>query len=226
MNKFHKAILAAGSIGIVATVPIAYAMPFSITGGLFTPNSGYGVDSGNNGENGGRLLDVEFSTTGFAAQNFSLSSVGEFHRFDLGTLSFLESDQGNGGNAGIRSDETYDLGLTASLDFGDFIGTRVVVTGAGEALTGSVADPAVDYILSWNPLTVDFGDGGQIRIALETLSFSGNGSKTQKATVSLLRLPEAVSANAVPEPMTLSLLALGIASIAVTRRKPTKNKNA
>jgi hypothetical protein len=184
------------------------------------------VDSGANAENGGTLLDVRFSTAGFLAQSFVLSDIDEPFTFELGSVSFLESDQGNRGIAGIHNNEDDHLGLTAGFEFGDPIGTTVHVYGSGTATTGRVGDLAVDYILSWTPKIVDLGNGVHIEIALETLSFIGNESKPQKATVSLLRLPDAVSANAVPEPVTLSLLGLGIAGIAVTRRKPTKNKNA
>lgn len=226
MNKFQKSILAASSIGIFAAVPVAYAIPFSITGGSLTPASGYGVDSGTNAENGGTLLDVRFSTAGFLAQSFVLSDLDEAFTFRLGSVSFLESDQGSGANAGIHNNERDSLGLTASFVFGDPTGTTVLVYGSGIATSGRVGDPDLDYTLSWTPKIVDLGNGAQIEIALEELRFNGNGSKTQMATISLLRLPDVVSANAVPEPVTLSLLGLGIAGIAATRRKPTKNKAA
>jgi len=226
MNKFQKSILAASSIGIFAAVPVAYAIPFSITGGSLTPASGYGVDSGANGENGGTLLDVRFSTADFLAQSFVLNDLDEAFTFKLGSVTFLESDEGNRGIAGIHNSEDDHLGLTAGFAFGDPIGTTVVVTGTGKALTGIVSDSDIDYILSWTPKIVDLGNGAQIEIALEELRFNGNGSKTQMATISLLRLPDVVSANAVPEPVTLSLLGLGLAGIAVTRRKPTKSKAA
>jgi hypothetical protein len=226
MNKLQKSILAASSIGIFAAVPVAYAIPFSITGGSLTPASGYGVDSGANGENGGTLLDVRFSTADFLAQSFGLNDIDEAFTFKLGSVTFLESDQGNPGIAGIHNNERDNLGLTASFVFGDPIGTTVLVYGSGIATSGRVDDPDVDYILSWTPEIITLGNGAQIEITLEALSFSGNGSKTQMATISLLRLPDVVSANAVPEPVTLSLLGLGIAGIAATRRKPTKSKAA
>lgn len=226
MNKLHKTLLAAGSAGVLAASPAAHAIPLTIASATFTPGAGYGVDSPPSGENGGTLLDVRFSTAGFAAELFTLNAVGDFHSFDLGTISFLETDQGNGGNAGIRSHETDNLGVALNFTFADPSGLTALLAALGTATPGLISDAAADFILTWTPTTLDLASGHRIGIALENLSFSSNGSQTQRATVTLLRAPAVVSANAVPEPLTLSLVGLGMVGIAATRRRASARKPA
>lgn len=219
MNQIQHMILAATAVAALATAPAAGAMPFSITDGAFAPGSGYGVDAGSSGENGGTLLDVQFSTSGFAAQSFTLSSAGDYFTFNLGTVSFLETDAGNGvGNAGIRTQETDHLEVMANLIFAGPIGTTATITATATAIPGLTSDAAVDYLLAWDPVTVDFGQGGTFEIAMAPLSFGGIGVQDQTATITLLSLPTAGS-QSVAEPATLSLLALGLLGFAATRRK-------
>ncbi len=218
MNAIQHMILTATAAGALAMAPAASALPLAITGGAFMPGSGYGVDPQ---ENGATLLDVRFSTSGFAVQNFSLNNVGDYFTFKFGTVDFRETDAGNGSNAGIRAHETDHLDVMARLVFADGTGIVAEIAAAGTAIPGLIGDPAADYLLAWDPVTVDIGQGGKLEIALAPLSFSGNGLQDQMATVTLLSLPEASHGQAVPEPATLSLLALGLLGIAAARSKPS-----
>lgn len=223
MNTIQRMILAAAAAGALASAPAARAMPFSITSGAFMPGSGYGVDSV---ENGGTLLDVQFSTNGFATQNFILSNVGDSFAFKFGTVNFHEPDAGNGSNAGIRTHETDHLDVIANLVFADPMGITANIAATGTAITGLTRDPDADYVLAWNPMTVDTGLGGQFEIAMAPLNFRGIGPQDQMATITLLTLPAAPQGQSVPEPATLSLVALGLLGFAATRRKPLKSREA
>lgn len=215
MKQIHL-ILAATAVAALTASPTG-AMPFSITDGTFAPGSGYGVDAGSAGENGGTLLDVQFSTSGFAAQLFTLNNAGDYFTFNFGTISFLETDAGNGSNEGIRMHEADHLEVMANLIFAGPIGTATI-SATATAIPGLTSDAAVDYLLAWDPLTVDFGEGGTFEIAMAPLSFSGIGVQHQTATITLLGLPTTGS-QSVAEPATLSLLALGLLGFAATRRR-------
>jgi hypothetical protein len=50
-------------IGACVPAPVTSALPISLLDTTFTPGAGYGIDSGPNGEKGGKLLDVFFAST-------------------------------------------------------------------------------------------------------------------------------------------------------------------
>lgn len=213
-------VLAASlAISFSATAePIA----IGITGASFSLGAGYGNES-NPTESGAAatLLKVAFSTSAFLTQSFSLDLAGppglSSHSFNFGTIVLQEPET----NGGIRAAETDDLGVTASLVFSDAsIGTRTLV-GTGVATPGPVDDAAIDYELTWSPVVVSFGDGGQLRISLDDLSWTGTGrvgSKDLTGTVTLLNAPRQAVANAVPEPSTVMLLGSAFAAFAWRRR--------
>lgn len=213
------ALAASLTFSLAATAePVA----ISITGASFSVGTGYGNES-NPIENGAGAtrLKVAFNTTAFLTQLLSLDLAGppgsSTHSFTFGTIVLQEPEN----NGGIRVAETDDLGVTADLDFADAgIGTATL-TGTGVATPGLVSDAEIDYELTWSPVVVGFGNGGQLRISLDDLSWTGTGpagSKNLTATVSLLSAPRQAVTNGVPEPSTVMLLGSAFAAFAWRRR--------
>jgi len=225
MGKLQRMTLALASVGCLAFAPGVHAIPFNITAAAFTPGTGYGTDADAD-EKDGTLLGVNFSTSGFTVQDFSLNTVGGSYTFDFGSVTMNESNA----HGGIGAAETDSLDVTASFTFVDPIGSiqKVLATGTAFVTTGSVSDIAVDFILDWNTLSVSFGSGGLFDIDLGDLSFTGNGSQTQTATITLRQLPEPISLisdqiaplaiESVPEPGVVPLLSLGLLGLVMARR--------
>jgi hypothetical protein len=221
MNKIFKALAATAVAGFMFVAPAANAVTFTITGGSFAAENGYGI--GNND------LDVTFSTAGYWNTNkvFNLTTVNQqTSLFNFGLITLREDD--------ISQSETGSLGITATFNFTNpfTTSTPLTVTTSGVvANTGPVNDctlcifnpDAVDYTIDWAPTTVDFGAGGKFRIDMTDLSFNDRISLTQTARLTLLALPsEGGNGNAVPEPTTVALLGLGLLGFAASRRKAAK----
>lgn len=209
MNTFRTLCTAA----LLSAAPLAQAIPFAVATASFAPGPGYGID-GN--ENGGTLLNVQFSTAAFAPQNFALTAAGQSFSFTVGTVNLLEPNA----NGGINANELDGLGVSAVLGFTSPTGAAQNVNATGTAVGGSVSDSAADYTLAWSAVQVAFGAGGLYEIDLSDLTFSGSGVQNATATVTLLRLPTSGNGgNDVPAPGTLALLGAGLAGAAALRRR-------
>lgn len=211
MKTSWKAVLAASAVGLIGICPTAQAVPFDITSISFTAGLGYGIDSD---EGSGTHLDVRFPTGNFFSPlHFDLASAGQSKTFNVGGITFAELNE----HSGINSNEMNgDLGVTATYTFVNPLGTTQTVSATGTATPGSVSDSFVDYVLQWNPLTINFGTGGMFQLAMDTLSFdTTDQTLTQQAKITLLSAP--VTA-AVPEPGTIALLGLGFLGIAMRRK--------
>ncbi|MFS0756389.1 PEP-CTERM sorting domain-containing protein [Noviherbaspirillum sp. 1P10PC] len=221
VKKMIKALAATAVAGCMFAAPAANAITFTITGGSFAAENGYGT--GNND------LDVTFSTAGYwnTSKVFNLTTVNQqTSLFNFGLITLREDN--------ISQSETGSLGITATFNFTNPFATSTpltVTTSGVIAYTGPVNDcflcifnpDAVDYKIDWAPSTVDFGAGGKFRIDMTDLSFNQQESLTQTARLTLLALPsEGGNGNAVPEPTTVALLGLGLLGFAASRRKAAK----
>ncbi|NEX64580.1 PEP-CTERM sorting domain-containing protein [Noviherbaspirillum galbum] len=213
MKSLKRVLTGLGFIAAMGLSAAASAVPFSITGGSFTTGSGYGTGDGQ--------LDVTFTSL-VTPQSFNLNNPGDVASFLFGRVTLKETciNSGNGlvdfflcGLGGLGSDETDNLGVTANLTFTSPLSATVANVAIVGAFVGTVnGDGDVDYSIDFNPVTVDFGNGGRFLLDVGDFTFRGTGAITDGFNVTLTRAP-------VPEPATAALLGLGLLGLAASRRR-------
>lgn len=211
-QSFMAAAVAAG----LAFAGTAHAVSFDISGGSYSLGSDYGCSGTGNTTT---LFCATFNVTIGDPAPFTLDNATPSKQLNFGTIVFNE-DMNN-----IVAGETDNLGVTAILNFTDPFAGNVQSVAVIGVFIGTINDVDVDYSLTFDPVTQNFGNGGQFKVDFDDMSWTGNDTtpRVQKVTITLLSAPQEQqqeeSIQAIPEPGTLALAGSALIGLAFARRR-------
>lgn len=231
-----KAVLAAGLLGSAS----AGAIPFTVTGGSWTLGSGWGAAcTGADCDASHTKVNADWTIAStVAGKTFTLTDIGDAFTFTFGSARLAEEDNK------FDSTELHNLDVTGILNLSTPTAgseSRIAVVAA---TSGSLNDAADDLVVTFAPIYVSFGNGGQFSVDLSDPVWNCNtGDKdcsltvqngrvqdrsvtnTIRATFTLTQLETVATAEgnggviAVPEPGMIAMMGLGLAGLGFSCRK-------
>ena len=216
--KHLKKILTAATL--VAAASSASAIQFDLAPAYFTPGSGYSA---------GGVTDLTKLGVDFVAdttpRSFTLEVGDTPYSNTFGTVTLDDGEIFRRLGASficngsvlpcLTTNETDDLGVTATFSFSNPLSGLQTVTATGTAAYGFINDAATDFTITWADKLVDFGNGGQFKISMDTLQFTFDGQvQDQTYNIEMVTAP-------IPEPETYALMlaGLGLVGFMARRRK-------
>jgi hypothetical protein len=189
------------SLGLLI-VCIAVAMSNSLAFAAFQFEIGDNGPAGNRWElgsgwgTGSGQLDAVFSIDPeLPLVSFSLDS-GDKYSFKYGSVELIESY--------IGADETDNLDVAGYLLFDLPAIGAVKIPATVTTYMGTVSDGTKDLKINFDPVVVDFGNGGKLKVSLSDLDFYCQGVLCVTACVELYCTPT----SNVPEPRALFIWSL------------------
>lgn len=196
-----------------------------LAGSSPTPPPPHSASGYENGTGGGKLLGVVGTVVPTTPVSFSLpGTVGASYSFAVATYAFDAAETFiTPGEA--SSTPSHDIGFTLDLTFlSPSVGLQNLSL-TGTATVGNTKDLADDYVLTFDPVTVNFGTNDAFTISLATVGLTP-GHQGLSLNGETLTLVATIAVSAVPEPTSMGLLgtgAIGMLLAAYRRRRSSAN---